>query len=270
MTTAIPTTDNSWETLPPLLGAGDPDAYTVLNPDACSPIVLLGDHAGRAVPTSLDRLGLGEPPFERHIAYDIGVEPVIRGLAARLGVTAVFANYSRLVIDPNRQLIDPTSICVISDGVIIPANRHLTWQDRARRVRDLFEPYHRGINSVLEARIAAGRPPIVISVHSFTPEMNGFQRPWHVGLLWGDEGRLSLAMAAALRRETALVVGENEPYSGKNAHGYTMEEHVYPRGLDNALIEIRQDLIGDDQSAAAWADRLGDAIIETTAALSLD
>jgi len=265
MTIASSIPRHDWDALPPLLGADDPPAFTRLNPGAASRILLLGDHAGRAVPAALDRLGLGDPPFERHIAYDIGVEPVVRALSRLLDATAIFANHSRLVIDPNRQLIDPTSICVISDGVIVPGNRGLTWQDRARRVRDLFEPYHAAIEAEVEARVAAGHPPIVVSVHSFTPEMNGFHRPWHVGLLWGDDGDLSIAMASALGRDRSLVVGENEPYSGKNAHGYTMEEHVYPRRLTNTLIELRQDLVRDAPAAEAWAERLADAIAETTA-----
>ncbi|MEQ9813065.1 MAG: N-formylglutamate amidohydrolase [Azospirillaceae bacterium] len=267
MTIASRTPRDDWASLPPLLHADDPPAFTRLNPGASSPILLLGDHAGRAVPAVLGRLGLGAPPFERHIAYDIGVEAVVRALSRLLDATAIFANNSRLVIDPNRQLIDPTSNCVISDGVIIPGNRGLTWQDRARRVRDLFEPYHAAIEAEIEARCSAGDQPIIVSVHSFTPVMNGFHRPWHVGLLWGDDGHLSMAIAAALRRDSTLVVGENEPYSGKNAHGYTMEEHVYPRGLANVLVELRQDLVSDAAAAELWAERLADAIALTTASL---
>ena len=39
------------------------------------------------------------------------------------------------------------------------------------------------------------------------------------------------------------------------------ETHALPRGLPNVLIEVRQDLIGTEPEAVAWADRLADALL---------
>jgi predicted N-formylglutamate amidohydrolase len=49
-------------------------------------------------------------------------------------------------------------------------------------------------------------------------------------------------------------VGDNEPYDGALA-GDTIDRHATVRGLANALIEIRQDLIAEDKGPEEWAER---------------
>ena len=238
----------------------DPPVFEVANPNGSAPVLLLADHAGREVPAALNRLGLGDAPFERHIAYDIGVEVMTRRLAHRLDAPAMIYNYSRLLIDPNRSLDDPTSICAVSDGVIVPANRILTPNDAEARAAEFFHPYHQAIDDWLNRFAARGTAPSVISVHSFTEQFRGVDRPWHVGILWGDEGGLSLPLIDRLRQEPDLCVGDNQPYSGRNRHGYTVETHAYPRDLANTLIEVRQDLVDTEEKAKVWGDRLADCL----------
>lgn len=240
---------------PALLGPDDPQPFAVANPAGRAPALLVADHAGRAFPKGLGRLGLGTAPLDLHIAYDIGVDWMTRRLAALLDAPAVIHGYSRLLLDPNRTLDDPTSICAISDGVVIPGNRRLTPEDAAARADAFFHPYHSAIEAALDGFAARGIAPAVISMHSFTPVMRGFQRPWEVGVLWAEDGRMPVPLMEALRAE-GVMVGDNEPYSGRNMHGYTIETHALARGLPNVLIEVRQDLIGTQAEAAAWAERL--------------
>jgi len=239
----------------PLLGPEDPPPFTVAHPSGRAPALLLADHAGRAFPKSLGRLGLGDAALDMHIAYDIGVEWMTHRLAALLDAPALIHSYSRLLLDPNRSLDDPTSICTISDGVVVPGNRKLTADDAAARAEAFFHPYHRAIERTIEGFLARGISPAIISMHSFTPVMRGFQRPWEIGVLWGEDGRMAIPLMEALRAD-GIVVGDNEPYSGRNMHGYTIETHALARGLPNVLIEVRQDLIGARAQAEAWAERL--------------
>lgn len=245
---------------PPLLGPGDPPPVTVLNAGSTVPVVLVCDHAGRAIPASLGRLGLADGDLDRHIAWDIGAAAVTRRLAARFGAAAVLANYSRLVIDPNRALHDPTAIPVISDEVVIPGNRTIDAHEQDRRVQALFTPYQDAVAGVIAGHRAAGRVPALVSVHSFTPIMRGFVRPWHVGVLWDHDPRIPVPLMERLRAGGRWCVGDNEPYSGRGTVGGTVETHATPAGLPNVLIEIRQDLIADDAGAEVWAGVLGDAL----------
>ena len=249
----------------PLIGPGDPPAFVHLNPDGGSRGLLLADHAGAAIPRSRNRLGLGDVPLERHIAYDIGSRVVTERLSELLDAPALIHNYSRLLIDPNRELEDPTSICTISDGVVVPGNRDVDAAEAAERAMAFFHPYHDAIDAEIDQRTAGSGPPAIVSIHTFTRVLRGAERPWHIGILWDDDGRIPVPLIEALRRDPDLLVGDNEPYSGRNRHGYTVETHAFPRGLPNVLIEIRQDLVSSDADARAWADRLAGPLADILA-----
>jgi predicted N-formylglutamate amidohydrolase len=244
----------------PIVGPDDPPVWLKHNPRGRARAVVLADHARNRVPAALDRLGLPHAPLERHIAYDIGVEWMTRRLAERLDAPALLHGYSRLIIDPNRPLDDPTSICAISDGVVVPGNRDVAPEAAAERAAAFHRPYHTAVDAEIRRIEALGTVPAVISMHSFTAALRGAERPWHVGILWAEDGRIPKPLMTALAADGSICVGDNEPYSGRNLHGYTMETHALPRGLPNVLIEVRQDLIATEAEAVAWADRLADAL----------
>ena len=153
-------------------------AFEVLPGDSRKALVLLADHAMNRVPEPYGNLGLPDSAFLRHIAYDIGVEQVVRGLAKRLDVPVVMSTFSRLLIDPNRGEDDPTLIMKLSDGAIIPANHPLSDEERNRRLEMWHRPYHRAIERTIdEVEAMSGRTALVISVHSFTPYWKQFARP---------------------------------------------------------------------------------------------
>ena len=248
-----------------ILSPDDPPAVEVINPGGAAPAVLICDHGSNAVPLSLANLGLDQTALGRHIARDIGIAAVGRALAARLDAPLVLPGYSRLVIDLNRDPIDPTAICVISDRSIVPGNRHLAELDRAARIADLFRPYHHAVAERIDAHLAHGRHPVLISLHSFTPVIAGWgherqERPWHIGVLFDRDERLAQPLLAALRRRGDLVVGENQPYSARNGHGYSLAVHGEGRGIRHVELEIRQDLIGDDVGATRLAGILAEAL----------
>jgi predicted N-formylglutamate amidohydrolase len=181
---------------------------------------------------------------------------VTRELAALLGAPAVLANFSRLLIDPNRGEDDPTLIRQLYDGTVVPGNYPMTAEERERRLVRFYRPYHDAVASmVASVAEASGVAPFLFSVHSFTPVMQGVARPWHVGILWDSDDRAPKPLIEALSAEADLVVGDNEPYDGA-LRGDTMFKHAIVNGFAHALVEIRQDLIADNTGAVAWANRL--------------
>ena len=245
-----------------LLAPDEPSPVVVLRTDAASPFVITCDHAGQLIPRCLGDLGVNAVERARHIGWDIGALGVARVLAARLGAVLIAQRYSRLVIDCNRRLDDPTSIAVESDGQPIPGNVGLTDADRAARARELFGPYHAGIDAELRSAVAlcprdhVPHGPALIAVHSFTDVYGGRERPWHCGILWDRDPRLPLALLEALRDERGLVVGDNEPYSGRHPADFTIDHHAEHRGWPHVCIEVRQDLIAGPAGVEAWARRL--------------
>ena len=248
------------QALAPLLAADEPAPFELIGSDERRPLVLACDHASNRVPRSLRGLGLSHDTLEEHVTWDIGAGAVTRLLSKRLRTCAVFGTYSRLVIDLNRDLDDPTAFPRISDGVLVPANLGLTVEARAERARAIFKPYHEALRRVIHEQTTATQTPVIICIHSFTPYLHGVLRPWQVGVLWDKDPRVALRLMSALRESGDIVVGDNEPYSGRHPADYTVDHHAEAFGLAYAAIEIRQDLISDDAGQRRWADRLADVL----------
>ncbi|MCW8836266.1 MAG: N-formylglutamate amidohydrolase [Rhodospirillales bacterium] len=242
-----------------LLGPNDPPVYEIFNPGGDTPLLLLCDHASNVVPASLDQLGLDDATFERHVAYDIGAAALTRILSERLNAPALLSGYSRLVIDVNRQPGDPGSIPEVSDDIEIPGNKGLSEVQKVERAEVFHWPYHHAITNAVGHLWAMGKPPAVFSIHSFTPHMSGERRPWDAGVLWNRDPRIAVPMINFLRQNEHLVIGDNEPYSGKEI-AYSIDQHAGTSGLPNCAIEIRQDLVATENGIGEWADHMTAAL----------
>jgi predicted N-formylglutamate amidohydrolase len=239
-----------------LLEPGEPDPVILLHEGGASDFFLACDHAGRAFPRRLERLGLSEEESRRHIAWDIGVGAVGRLLSQRLDAALALQAYSRLVIDCNRDPKVPTSIPEVSENTEIPGNQGLDRSERAARAAAIFRPYHEAIAQALDRRKAAGRASILVALHSFTAVFKGLKRPWHAGVLYNRDPRLARPLLARLSGEEGLFLGDNEPYRVSDETDYTIPRHGERRGLLHVEIEIRQDLIAEAEGQALWAERL--------------
>ena len=239
-----------------LLAPDEPPPVCVYRPDGRSAFFLTCDHAGRAVPAKLGRLGLAACEFDRHIAWDIGAAAVSRGLADRLDAVLVEQRYSRLVVDCNRPPDAENAIPAISEATPVAGNRDIAAADRSLRIEEVFRPYHDRIAGELDRRAREGRQSVLVAMHSFTPVYIGVSRPWHVGTLYGRDARLARALHAELVRDGRFTVGDNEPYSVSDESDYTIPVHGERRGLLHVGIEIRQDLVATPDGQAAWAHTL--------------
>lgn len=220
-----------------------------------SGLLLIADHASAHVPEAID-LGVDAALFGQHVAIDIGVAPLAGALCERLGCPAVLGNVSRLVIDLNREEDTSGLIPAISDGYHIAGNAALSHAQRAGRIETLWRPYHAHIADV----IAADRPRLLLSLHSFTPRLatSDQHRPWQIGILYNEDDRAA-RLALPLLAAACVVAGDNEPYSGKVLNA-TMNRHGEANGIAYLGIEVRQDLIGDEAGVEHWAGVLASMI----------
>ncbi len=217
------------------------------------PLLLLADHAGFAVPADI-ALGVGDDDLARHIAGDLGTDPLARALAERLDATAILARVSRLVVDLNRTRDDPAAVPLASDGTDVPGNRLSAHAREARLAR-----WHDGYHDLVAGRLAARRPELIVSVHSFTPGLSsGPQRPWDAGVLYNRDERTGRAMLAALA-DSGWVVGDQQPYPGTRFNA-TLDRHGEAAGIPSVLIEVRQDHLADPAGVARVAGVLATAI----------
>jgi predicted N-formylglutamate amidohydrolase len=240
-----------------LLAIEDAPPFELLNSVSTeSPVLIVCDHASNYVPSALNGLGIDPSNFQRHIAYDIGAAAVSRRMSEAMHAPAVLCGFSRLVIDANRYLTVHDSIPSISDGISVVGNESLSNIDRLLRVEELFIPYHCAIGSAVSRILNRYLKPLVMSVHSYTPNFQGFERPWEIGVLWEGDDDVASLLIDYLRDNTSFHVGENEPYHACHPVGYTVKTHAKEKAYPHLLIEIRQDLIADEEGQNRFADIL--------------
>ncbi len=205
-------------------------------------------------------LGLDRSVLKKHVAWDIGSADVTRHLCERFDATAVFAGYSRLLVDCNRQLYDPSAFVKVSDGIAIPGNLNLSEDEKWLRVQSFYWPYHNAVKEQIHQMRAAGVTPAVLAIHSCTPVYDQVVRPWHIGILWDQDPRIAVPVLKSLEEVEGLCVGDNEPYSGRHPHDFTIDFHAEPLGLPHIGVEIRQDLIDTPEGARKWATIFGNGL----------
>lgn len=240
------------------------EPYHVLGGERTSRWLIVCDHARNRVPDWVNGgdLGIAAEDMQRHIAFDVGAAGVAVRLAELMGAPAILSNFSRLVIDPNRGEDDPTLVMQLYDGTLIAGNRGISQAGIDERLERCYRPYHAAVTELA----ARQDETVIVSVHSFTPRFRGRPlRPWHCGLLYGDDTRLSLPLVQLLEQVPGLVVGANKPYSG-HLSGDTIDRHAIAPGRQNTLIEVRNDLIETDAGQAEWAERFAQLLPEALAA----
>jgi predicted N-formylglutamate amidohydrolase len=237
----------------PPAGAAD-DPVEQIDGSLAAGVLFLCDHAANALPKAYGTLGLAREQLDRHIAYDIGAAWITRRLARGFGAPAILARFSRLLIDPNRGVDDPTLVMRLSDGDTIPGNAKIGAAEIEFRRAHYWKPYRAAIAATIEAMLNQGLPPAVVSIHTFTPCWKARPRPWEVGILWDSDPRFAKPLIAALAKD-GFLVGDNEPYDGA-LKGDTLDETVTSRGVAGLLVETRQDLVATTARAVAFADRL--------------
>ncbi len=250
-----------------LIATDEPAPFVVAHADGRSDFVIVCDHASNRIPQKLGSLGVSADDLQRHIAWDIGAAAVAGIMAHRLDAFVITQSYSRLVIDCNRPPRSPQSIVTLSERTAIPGNEGLTPEAIEQRIDEIFTPYHDRIARELNERAQAGRATVLVTVHSFTPVFLDQQRALHAGVLYNRDTRLAHAVLAELRRDPALLVGDNAPYRASEQTDYALVVHGEKRGLACVELEVRQDLINDEDGQREWADRLTNALEHARVAL---
>ena len=225
------------------------EAWRLLGTPRFGGILVVADHASNRVPDDID-LGIDPALLDEHIAIDIGVAGVAERMAIMPGTAALLGNVSRLICDTNRTEADTAAIPVISDGRPIPGNEGI---DREARLDRFHRPFHEKLSELLDD----SPPSLSLILHSYTPALASAPnaiRPWHCGLLYDRDDRGARA-AQPLLEADGLLVGDQEPYSGK-IYNAAIERHVESEGRPYLYIEIRQDLIAHGKGQIEWAERL--------------
>ncbi len=218
-------------------------------------ILLICDHASNLIPSKYENLGLPMKLISEHISFDIGAKGLTEKMSNLMNAHAILSNFSRLLIDPNRSVDDPTSIMRFADKFIIPGNRGISEEDTRIRQKEFYDPYHDKIEDTIISLLNKNIVPILISIHSFTRKFRDKIRPWEISILWDTDNRISTPLIEVLENDNKYVIGNNQPYKGY-LRGDTLFTHATSRGLPHVLIEVRNDLISEESGQEIIANYL--------------
>lgn len=244
-------------------------AVAIERPEAPSPVVLVCDHASNHLPARYGLLGLRADDLFKHSAWDPGALAISRRLSVLIDAPLVYGRISRLVLDVNRDLTDVDSIVETADGALVPGNSGLSVGERERRVAEIYAPYHAAIEDLLAKRGQHARRSALVAIHTFTPSLQGVVRPWHCGVIFASDSRMGEALVRGLHEEDGLVVGVNQPYAPSDRVYHTMSRHGEDYGIPAVMIEVRNDLVSNDDGQKAWAMRLA-PLLQSAAQMSLN
>ena len=232
--------------------------YKVINPNSQTEIILTCEHASGKIPEGYDNLGLTKKDLNRHIAFDKGCAELTETLAKQLDCFAVLGGYSRLFIDLNRGEHEEALIVSESDKTVIDGNLNLDNEERNNRITKYYRPYYQQINQQIEKLSKLGKTPILLSIHSFTPQLQGGEfRPWNAGILYHLPQKLASFLADRLSKVSDKNIGENVPYDLRR---YNTGAAIFcgeNKGLDYAVLEIRDSEFDNMvQGVREWCDLL--------------
>ncbi len=230
-------------------------------------LILVCDHAANAFPAPWGDLGLSDDQRRAHIAWDPGALGLMRGLAARMDAACVHATVSRLIYDCNRAPDMAGAMPARSEVHDIPGNAAISPEDRLARTRAVYQPFHAALHDLIADRIALGRRPAIITVHSFTPVYHGVARAVEFGVIHDADPALAQSIVAEARARTRLNTDLNAPYSAADDVTHTLRLQATPYGLSNAMLEIRNDLIATPEAEASMADTLAPVLSAALARL---
>ena len=237
-----------------------------LNENIQSNFLIICDHASNKIPSKYKNLGLSSDVLATHIAYDIGVKEVATHIAEKLKCPLVMSNFSRLLIDANRGIDDPTLIMKVSDGKIIEGNKNISFlndcKEKKKRITNYYNAYHNKISEIIDRSLKKNITPAIISIHSFTPIFGGKKRSTELGILWDSDNRLPDIFFSYLNKNYKdISIGNNKPYSGRMKND-TLYRHGTKKGLSNILIEIRQDLIINSKAQKKFSNLISQPLLE--------
>ena len=232
------------------------DSNIIVNQGTNTDYLVICDHASNRIPKNYNNLGLNQETIESHRAYDIGISDVAMAISKKMECPLIMANFSRLLIDPNRGIDDPTLILKLSENIKIKGNLNTKYNDncaeRLERINHFYLPYHKAIEKLISENIKKTKIPKILSMHSFTPVWKGRRRRTDLGILWDKDDRLASIFLNSFKE---INIGDNKPYSGRLMND-TLYKHGTLNGLPHVLIEIRQDLLKTYKQRLLWANKI--------------
>jgi predicted N-formylglutamate amidohydrolase len=230
-------------------------------------LLITCEHAVSHVPEELTPLFADCPEvLESHRAFDQGAAELARHIANTLSAPLFEAKLTRLLVDHNRSPHNRSLWSEFSRG--LPASEKL------RLLDNYYRPFRGDVAGWISNSLADECKVVHVSVHSFTPVLDGKQRAVDIGLLY-DPGRTEEGFFADVWKSRIsacrpdLRVRFNVPYRGRSDGHMTSYRALYKsRDYVGIELEINQSLVAGKDGWPVLqkqvVDSLKDSLVDLT------
>lgn len=218
-------------------------------------IIITCEHAGNSFPERFrplfhDRKEL----LESHRGHDPGALDLAKRLARGLKATIFFSKTTRLLIDTNRSPDNPKRFSELTG--------RLSTHEKATIQELYYQPYRARVESELSGIIRKGGRTLQISVHTFSPVLQGKVRRADIGFLY-DPSRKAEASLCVLwqdkirKLDKNLLTRRNYPYRGTSDGFTSYLRENFPEGSYLGIeLEVNQKYPSGDRRAWLWLQQL--------------
>jgi predicted N-formylglutamate amidohydrolase len=217
-------------------------------------IILSSEHETDAVPNQYAHyFAPHQALLQTHRSIDFGASAIASALQQSFNCQLITATITRLIIDCNRSLTDPHCFSEISES--------FSEKEKKALIKTYYLPYRNKIIKHIEEQLTLGHVVWHLSIHSFTPILNGITRTTDFGLLYDPkrliEKEVVLKWQRNLQSRSDFQVRLNYPYKG-NADGLTTHcRELFPENYVGIEVETNQALVKE-----------GDSLVKVIAALT--
>ena len=216
-------------------------------------LILTCEHASNSLPSRyISLFETHQTRLKTHEGYDIGAFQVYNSLQ-NLADYSFHYPWSRLLIEVNRSLHHPNLFSSIS--------KKLDKAEKNRLIVDYYQAYRNQIQQKIEEAINRGEAILHLSIHSFTPILNGNIRKTELGILYDPKRKLEKDWADCFKKELSLQFHQfrirmNYPYLGK-ADGFTTSlRRRFPNQYVGIELEINQKLVENQDDFEEFKSKL--------------
>lgn len=211
-------------------------------------LLLTCEHAGNKIPAAYASLFAGaDDVLAGHRGWDIGAFALAQTFKRQLNAPLLYSDVTRLLVELNRSIGHRRLYSEFTAGLDKVARQTLLQQ--------YYHPYRNRVEAWINQHIESGASVVHLSLHTFTPTLNGQSRLADVGLLYDPRRPTEKALCDAWKSQLTqqrpdLRVRRNYPYLGK-ADGFT----TYLRrqfGDNYAGIELEVNQAWPGKRAADW------------------
>jgi predicted N-formylglutamate amidohydrolase len=219
-------------------------------------LVLTCEHGGNDIPETYKKRFPNDEVLKTHRGYDSGALDLFQYLKP-LSDVSFYSTTSRLFVELNRSLHHKMLFSELA--------KNLSKIEKDHIIKDYYLPYRSKVEDKIHDYIKRSEEVLHLSIHSFTPQLNGKIRNCDIGLLYDsqknkEQGFCKNLKSLLLKQNPNINVRFNYPYLGKADGFTTFMRKQFPKNYIGIEIEVNQKFVTNNSIEIELKEYIYEAI----------